>query len=94
MIIFEIIILWIFNSFKWFSYISGAALLYFGFSKEKIRADEIFNHFAAVTLILWAQPMALANIFNHYNIEGKLCATICAFATIPGLVATIKFNNK
>lgn len=94
MIIVEVIILWVINSFKWFAYISGFALLYFSFSKEKIRTDEIFNHFAAITLILWAQPMALANTFNYYGIEGKIVAIFGALSAIPALVATIKLNNN
>lgn len=92
MIVFELIVLWIINSFKWFSYWLGISFVYFLFSKDVPFSNNTISKKDIIQCLLLVQPLAIANIFNHYEIEGKLVFIVCAFAAIPGLISVCKHN--
>ena len=82
----EILLTWLIESFKWFSYLVGASLIFYLFSKDKYKIDATFSFNIVIQFILFAQPIAVANVFSHFSIQGKLPLYISMLFTIPFLV--------
>ncbi|MBE5813145.1 MAG: hypothetical protein E7314_05790 [Clostridiales bacterium] len=85
--IISILFIWLTNSFKWFAYLVGIALIYYYFSKEKHNIDNTFNNLFVIQALLLTQPIAIANVLNHYNVQGQLVAFIVTLAFIPGIIS-------
>jgi len=86
MIIFSVIITWIINSFKWFSYFCGASLLCYLFSKDKSKIDTSINAHTIIQILLLAQPIAVAYTFSQLGVEGKFPLYISCLFGIPFVI--------
>ena len=69
--IFTVIIIWITNSFKWFSFLVGASLILYLFNKEKNENSNIFTRKHIIEALLIIQPIAVGATFTHLVLTPK-----------------------